>query len=248
MTSVIIDTRPYGLIIWKQYRVKGRIKTVPLPQLEERVPVDLDIAVWGMAVNGRTFSQHARTQNISASGALLCKIEHELKIGDTIGVQVGPKKTRCKVIWARDTGTILKFQAGIKLLSKQECPWITFLPKTETQEPTALPGCRRWARHKIAFPMTLHDERTPVRITATDISGSGCYIEMLSPFPIGTGLGAELWMGAERVTTRALVRTCDPRVGMGIEFVGFNTRDQRRFQDYLQAIDPFNCSIGRPNL
>ena len=84
--------------------------------------------------------------------------------------------------------------------------------------------------------------------TATDISGSGCYVEMLSPFPIGTGLGAELWIGAERVTTRALVRTCDPRVGMGIEFVGLKTEDQRRFQDHLQAIDPFNCSIEHQNL
>jgi hypothetical protein len=71
---------------------------------------------------------------------------------------------------------------------------------------------------------------------------------MLSPFPIGTGLDAQLWMGAEGVTTRALVRTCDPRVGMGIEFVGLKTEDQRRFQDHLQAIDPFNCSIEYQNL
>lgn len=218
-----------------------------LPQLEERVPVDLDISVWGMAANGHVFSQHARAQNISASGALLCKIEHELKIGDTIGVQVCQKKTRCKVVWARNTRSVHKIEVGVQLLSNQECPWIAFLPKTNSREPTAVPGRRRWARHKIAFSITLHDEQTPLRITATDISGSGCYIEMLSPFPIGTGLGAELWIGAERVTTRALVRTCDPRVGMGIEFVGLNTEDQRRFQDYLGAIDPFNCSIGHRN-
>ena len=219
-----------------------------LPQLEERSPVDLDIVVWGMAADGHPFAQHARTQNISASGALLSMIEHELMIGDTIGVQVGQKKTRCKVIWARDSRSIHKIQVGIQLLSKQDCPWTASLPQTNRQEPTAAPGCRRWARHKIAFPITLRDERAPVRITATDISGSGCYVEMLSPFPIGTGLGAELWMGTERVTTRALVRTCDPRVGMGIEFVGLNSEDQRRLQDYLQAIDPFNCSIKHESL
>ena len=43
--------------------------------------------------------------------------------------------------------------------------------------------------------------------------------------------------------TRALVRTSDPRVGMGIEFVGLKTEDQRRFQAYLEAMDPFGCSI-----
>ena len=218
------------------------------PWLEERVPVDLEIRVWGMAADGHAFSQHARTQNISASGARLSRIEHDLKIGDTIGVQSGEKRTRCKVVWARNTRSIQKIQVGVQLLSKQECPWIAFLPKQNKQEPAAAPGLRRWARHKIAFPITLHDERTPLRVTATDISGSGCYVEMLSPFPIGTGLGAELWIGAERVTTRALVRTCDPRVGMGIEFVGLNDEKQRRFQEYLGAIDPFNCSIEHQNL
>ena len=219
-----------------------------LPHLEQRVPVDLDISVWGMAANGHAFSQRARTNNISASGALLSKIEHELDVGETIGVQVGQKKTRCKVVWARNTRSIDKIQVGVQLLNKQECPWTAFLPKTNGLGPTAAPGRRRWTRHKIAFHITLHDERAPLRITATDISGSGCYVEMLSPFPIGTGLGAELWIGTEKVTTRALVRTCDPRVGMGIEFVGLNTEDQRRFQDYLRAIDPFNRSIEHPSL
>jgi len=214
---------------------------------EERVPFDLDIRVWGMATDGRAFSQHARTQNISASGARLCEIEHDVEIGDTIGVQAGQKKTRCKVVWARDTRSIQKIQVGVQLLSKLECPWIPFLAKTNQDAPTVVRGRRRWARHKIAFPIALHDDRTLVRVTATDVSGSGCYVEMLSPFPIGTGLGAELWIGTERVTTRALVRTWDPRVGMGIEFVGLKTEDQRRFQDHLQAAYPFSCSIEDQN-
>ena len=217
-----------------------------LPQPDERIPADLDIGVWGMAADGRPFSQHARTHNISASGALLCNIERELKIGDTIGVRVGQKKTRCKVVWAKNTGLLQKIQVGVQLVSKPDCPWMIFLPQSK-QEATVAPSRRKWGRHKIAFPITLHDERSPVRVTATDISGSGCYVEMLSPFPVGTGLVAELWIGAERVITRALVRTCDPRVGMGIEFVGLKTEGQLRFQDHLQAIDPFSCSIEHRN-
>jgi hypothetical protein len=210
---------------------------------EERVPVDLDIRVWGMAANGRGFSQRARTQNISASGARLCQIEHDLKIGDIIGVQAGEKKTRCKVVWARETRSIQKIEVGVQLLSRVECPWSPFLLKGDQLPSNLPPGRRRWARHKIAFPITLQDELTLVRVTATDVSGSGCYVEMLSPFPIGTGLCAELWVGSERVMTRALVRTCDPRVGMGIEFVGLRSEDQRRFQDHLRAAYPFSCSI-----
>jgi len=214
---------------------------------EERVPVDLDIRVWGMAADGRGFSQHARAQNISASGARLCQIEHDLKIGDIIGVQAGEKKTRCKVVWAKNTGSIQKIQVGVQLLSRVECPWTTFLLKMDQPSPQSARGRRRWARHKIAFPITLQDERTLVRVTATDISGSGCYVEMLSPFLVGTALDAELWIGSERVTIRALVSTCDPRVGMGIEFVGLKIEDQKRFQDHLRAAYPFSCSIEYQN-
>jgi hypothetical protein len=219
------------------------------PRPEERVPVDLDMRVWGMGADGRAFSQHARAHNISGGGALLCQIEHDLRIGDTIGVQAGEKKARCKVVWATNTRSVQKIQVGVQLLSKLECPWIALLPKTDGDGPSTAPGRRRWSRHKIEIPITLHDERTPIpiRVTATDVSGSGCYVETLSPFPIAARLGAELWIGEERVTTLAMVRTSDPRVGMGIEFVGLKTEDQRRFQEYLQAKYPFSCSIEHQN-
>ena len=213
---------------------------------EERRPVELDIRVWGMAADGRAFSQHARTQNISGSGARLFEIEHDIKIGEIIGVEAGQKKTRCKVVWATNTRSSQRIQVGVRLLSKLECPWMAFLGKPQ-DAPTVPRGQRRWVRHKIAFPIVLHDERIPLRVSATDVSGRGCYIEMLSPFPVGTALDAELWIGTERVLTRALVRTCDPRVGMGIEFVGLKTEDQRRLQEHLQAVYPFSCSIEHQN-
>jgi PilZ domain len=214
-----------------------------LPGPEERIPIDLEMRVWGMGADGRAFTQHARTQNISAAGALLCGIEHDLKIGDIIGVRVGEKKARCKVVWLTNTRSVQKIQVGVQLVSTQECPWTASLPRIAA--PIVVPGRRRWERHKITVLIALYDERTrvPIRITATDVSGSGCYVETLSPFPIGTGLGAELWIGPEKVMTRALVRTSDPRVGMGIEFVGLKTDDQQRFQAYLHAKDPFGCSI-----
>lgn len=216
-----------------------------LPRPEERVPVDLDIRVWGMGADGRAFSQRARAHNISAAGALLCGIEHDLKIGDTIGLRTGEKKARCKVVWMIDTRSVQKIQVGVQLVSTLECPWAALLPTSELDTPNVAPGRRRWERHKITLLIALYDESTPVpiRVMASDLSGSGCYVETLSPFPIGTGLGAEVWIGPEKVMTRALVRTSDPRIGMGIEFVGLRTEDQRRFQAYLNAKNPFRCSI-----
>ena len=63
--------------------------------------------------------------------------------------------------------------------------------------------------------------------TATDISGIGCYVETIFPLSIGTSLKVDLSIDSEQVTTRSFVRTSDPGLGMGIEFIGLRLEDQQ---------------------
>jgi hypothetical protein len=84
-----------------------------------------------MGADGRAFTQHARAQNISAAGALLCGIEHDLKIGDIIGVRAGEMKARCKVVWVTNTRSVQKIQVGVQLVSTLECPWAPLVPKQD---------------------------------------------------------------------------------------------------------------------
>ncbi len=214
-----------------------------MTQPQMRVPVDLDLRVWGMTADGHAFSQHARARNVSAGGALLCNLDRDLKIGDTIGVQSGAKKARCKVVWSANTQSADKIQVGVQLLNQQDCPWSSMLPGAGTV--TISRKQRRWDRHKIPVQITLRTEwsNIPIRVTATDISAGGCYVETISPFPIGTSFSTDFAFGVEKLTTRTIVRTCDPQVGMGIEFVGLKQEEQQRFQNYLRAIDPYACSI-----
>jgi hypothetical protein len=218
-------------------------------QRETRVPVDLELRVWGMGADGRVFSQPARTRNVSIGGALLSGIEHDLKIGDTIGVQLGEKKARCKVIWATNTESMQRVQAGVQLLGKHECPWMAELPRVEDAPSISQQNSRRWERHKISVVLALHDERatTPMRLTGTDISASGCYVETIFPLSIGTILMVDLWIASEKLTTRSFVRSSDPGLGMGIDFIGLKPDDQQRFQEYLKALNPWGCSIERQN-
>jgi len=209
-------------------------------QPEPRVTVDLPVRVWGMTAEGRPFSQHARAQNISSEGALLSGVENELKVGDVIGVQCDDKKTRCTVIWVMNTGLIKKNQVGVKLLADQECPWKTYLP-IQGATVSVLPGNRRrWPRHKISFPIELRDERinTPMRINATDVSGNGCYVETILPLPIGTSLRVDFYLENQHIKITAVIRTCDPGVGNGIEFTGMPLEGKQQFQAYLDGIDP----------
>jgi hypothetical protein len=195
-----------------------------------------------MDASGKPFFQNVRAQNISSTGALVSGIEHELKPGDTIGIQHEQKKARCRVVWVVDAGGTLKNQAGLQLLDGQECPWKEVLAK---QAPTGAAAAnpanrRRRPRHKISFSLELRDERTnvPMRVNATDISGNGCYVETILPLPVGTSLKVEFWMEEERVHTTAIVRTCDPGVGMGIEFMSLTPDLQDRFQRVLEKLDP----------
>ncbi len=215
--------------------------------VEPRVTVDLPVRVYGMTAEGRAFSQAARAQNISSEGALLGGIESELKVGDVIGVQCDDKKARCSVVWVMNAGAIQKNQVGVKLLTGQECPWKAYIPIEGAKISLAPANKRRFPRHKISLPLELRDERigTPMRINATDVSGSGCYVETIMPLPAGTVLRAEFYLDAERVNISAVVRTCDPGVGNGIEFTGLPPEGKERLQAYLNAIDP-EMGVGKP--
>jgi hypothetical protein len=56
--------------------------------------------------------------------------------------------------------------------------------------------------------------------------------------PVSTVLRVDFWIDQERVTASATVRTCDPGVGMGIEFTGLPDESKKRFQAHLDKMDP----------
>jgi hypothetical protein len=85
-----------------------------------------------------------------------------------------------------------------------------------------------------------------MRVSATDISASGCYVETIAPLSVGTSPQVDFWIVSEKITTRCIVRTSDPAVGMGIEFLGLTLEERQRFQAYLEAVDPWSSSIAPP--
>src|ERR1700758_4517427 len=216
-------------------------ETRPAP----RIPADLSVRVWGMAASGQTFSQHVRARNISSSGALFSGLEHELKVGDVIGVQYGDRKSRCKVVWVMDGGPLQKMQAGVEIVADQDCPWKNELAPEQIAPSPEPNNRRRYARHRISFPLEARDERvkTPMRVNATDISGSGCYVETILPLPVGTTLKVDFWVDTDKTTTSAVVRTSDLGVGMGVEFIGLPPDAQQRLQKHLEKIDPRTLNV-----
>jgi hypothetical protein len=195
-----------------------------------------------MGSNNQPFHQNANAQNVSLTGACICGLENELKVGDVIGVQYETKKARCKVVWVMEAGGLKKVQVGVQLVADQECPWLSQLPpEVRSNLPNITPdNRRRFLRHRISFPLEFRDERvnTPMRVNATDISGNGCYVETVMPLPISTVLKVDFWIDQEHISATATVRTRDPGVGMGIEFSGLPDDSKKRFQAHLDKMDP----------
>ena len=207
---------------------------------ESRVPSDITVRVWGMDAEGKPFFQNVRASELSSEGAQLSQLRHLLKIGEIIGLQHGDKKARFVTKWVKSTEVGKSFKVGVCILPNQSVPWTDVQLNQRKPRSMSEAEKRRFLRHNLRFPIIIDfpNKRLPrMQCSATDISGRGCYVESLVPLPTGTELLITFWIDSDKVHTKGLVRTSDPGVGMGIEFVELDMQIQQRLQDYLAKID-----------
>lgn len=213
---------------------------------EPRFDVDLPIRVFGMDAADHAFSQIAHALNISNHGAKIAGVKAHLKTGDVIGVHFGDKKARCRVIWVVEAGALETIEVGVKVVEGQPCPWQTemeaqrstgIVPVSRTAPATK--DKRRFPRHRVSLQIEIQNGQASdaaMRTQTADIAGGGCYIETMLPLPVGKRLITTLSLNSERVHTTAIVRTSDPGVGMGIEFIGLDEATQKRLQQHVESI------------
>jgi PilZ domain len=89
---------------------------------------------------------------------------------------------------------------------------------------------RRYPRFKWEGNLELKTEGSTIRswATLTDISTTGCYIEIMTTFAIGTKVEVRLGMNGFLLNGAGIVRATYPFLGMGIEFTNLsqNSREQ----------------------
>ena len=229
------------------------------PLRELRIPMQLEIRLWGMDCTGKPFSQTARTIDISGRGARLAGVVGPKQAGDIIGVQYGDQKARFQVVWVGASGTPSEGQIGITCMDAGRCIWATALegtpgqfgqgpeilrPGTKVAEPTAAAAGgpalerRRYPRYSCSGGVELRKESTdpPTWAKLTDIGLGGCYVELMSTLPLQTQV--EFVMQAEdlEVRGRGVVRTTHPGVGNGIAFTQMKTDDWRRLNELIARL------------
>ncbi len=103
----------------------------------------------------------------------------------------------------------------------------------------APPDRRREPRHSVQVQIELREEGSdvPMRMSTTDLSRGGCYVELTLTFPVGTYVTAKLWMSDRPVRVRGRVVTLHPQFGNGIKFLEFEDDGKKVLAQYLDAIN-----------
>lgn len=97
---------------------------------------------------------------------------------------------------------------------------------------------REHQRLKIKVPIEIYTENSasPIRGATSDLSLTGCYIETIFPFPIGTQLEIKLQLEGTLVVVGTVV-TSDPQVGNGIHFNRMLPEDIEELRAFLDAAE-----------
>jgi hypothetical protein len=87
----------------------------------------------------------------------------------------------------------------------------------------------------------------PMRMSTTDLSRGGCYVELMMTMPVGTYVNAALWLNNCSIRVRGRVVTRHPQFGNGIMFLEFENPGEKVLAQYLDAINA-NPALPRASL
>ena len=211
---------------------------------ETRVSKHVPILIHGTDSSGSPFRIPAKTVDISGSGASLTGLNGVGLPGTKIEIEYQGRRARFRIQWVGEDGTKLANQVGVRCLEPGNFIWGVELPEwtsdtfDESQAENAGPPAaesrpgngtaaaneerRGFPRHTCRIEALVAIEGTDMNspAIASDISLGGCYLEMLSPFPVNSLI--ELTMNPSNATLRVhgQVRTSQNGMGMGISFAG----------------------------
>jgi hypothetical protein len=196
------------------------------PEQESRRVFRVPVRIWGMNGSGSPFTQQAHTVDAGLLGACLEGLAHQVVAGEVLGVEYRERKTRFRVVWVGQSGTPDAGKVELSPLDKTEDFWR--LQTTVTKEQRE-PGERRTTPRcacKGSTQIRQAHTRFPQGASVSDISLNGCYVELMTIFPVGTKVDLLIRVAEFTVNCSAEVRTSHPGVGMGMVFVQMSETDR----------------------
>ena len=77
----------------------------------------------------------------------------------------------------------------------------------------------------------------PIRCQLTDLSLGGCYLEIASPFPVGSRVMLSMRAGGVEVRAQGVVRVMHPDRGMGVEYTQVTPEHRAAVEKFLGVLN-----------
>lgn len=218
-----------------------------------RIPEQVNARIFGLDNNGKPFSVPVRTLDISHSGARISGADR-IGTGDTVGIEVGGRKSRFLVVWVGRKGSKAEGQAGLKNLDPKTVIWTVQTPAegvdkyhpphvynpSSTSEILTFLEYRDDRRFVKRLPVKagikIRQEETKFTQwgMCRDISMGGCYVETTSPLSVGSKVEIVLYLDERELRPNGIVRSSKPGWGMGIQFQKMDETDKKNLQQLIE--------------
>lgn len=110
------------------------------------------------------------------------------------------------------------------------------------------PDRRSHIRYKchVAAEIRTPQSRFPMTVETTDVSLGGCYVATMFPLAPGTKVDFRCWIGATAIACKAVIRTSDPNVGNGIQFLDLDELSRAVLANHLEHLQAGDAQVSDP--
>jgi hypothetical protein len=97
---------------------------------------------------------------------------------------------------------------------------------------------RQHERHAFSATAEVVDMATGARLStrAADLNKGGCYLDMLSPLPIGSKVRIRISSDGADLNCTAVVRDSQPGMGMGVAFADLNDAQKSLIDSWIERL------------
>jgi len=222
---------------------------------EPRTLICFPVIVRGFDLQGRRFTVNAQTRDISGSGASLEGINHLVQRGKKIELEFDKRTAWYGVEWVGKNGSSRAGCVGIRCLEKKyiwdippkswesdnfdpEAPHVQRADGESTPSGSTLSGSterRKFPRRTCRLEAQVSTAHSSEKVAGkvTDISLGGCYVEMLSPLPLGCTIEVAIDLEGEELQATGNIRSSQTGFGMGVSFTGMSPADFERLRKFI---------------
>ncbi len=225
---------------------------------EQRIVIAFPVMVRGTDSRGSPFTVTTETHDVSCTGASLKGLQGVAEPGRKIEIECQNQKAWYRVQWSNAANRRKEWRVGVRCLEPGKYIW--GVPPKEWQPDTfdlaaastpvfsantvanssAAAGPprerRRFARHACRVEAQIKAQgaygEVLVKGKITDISLSGCYVEMLSPLPDETPVELAFNTGQASLRLSANVCSSQDGFGMGVAFTDMSPEDFEQLRQF----------------